>query len=81
MPFIHEMARRSPKNYQLWNHRRRVAFKRGAEYAQQVAAFLFLVSSRSAERKVHWRSEHAQQTGLRQMHAAICAMLVGHGCT
>ena len=40
MPFIHEMASRSPKNYQLWNHRRRVAFKRGAEYAQQVATFL-----------------------------------------
>ncbi len=36
MVFIKEMASRSPKNYQLWNHRRRFAFKRGASYAQEV---------------------------------------------
>lgn len=36
MAFINEMASRSPKNYQLWNHRRRVAFKRTAQHAQQV---------------------------------------------
>lgn len=37
-PFINEMASRSPKNYQLWNHRRRVAFKMGASHAQQVTS-------------------------------------------
>lgn len=36
MQFINEMASRSPKNYQLWNHRRRFAFKRGAFHAQEV---------------------------------------------
>ena len=36
MVFIKEMASRSPKNYQLWNHRRKFAIKRGASYAQEV---------------------------------------------
>ena len=36
MAFIKEMASRSPKNYQLWNHRRKFAIKRGASYAQEV---------------------------------------------
>lgn len=36
MVFIKEMASRSPKNYQLWNHRRKFAFKRGASHAQEV---------------------------------------------
>lgn len=35
MHFINEMASRSPKNYQLWNHRRRFALKRGAFHAQE----------------------------------------------
>lgn len=35
MSFINEMASRSPKNYQLWNHRRRFAFKRGVSHAQE----------------------------------------------
>ncbi|DBB06477.1 TPA: CAAX geranylgeranyltransferase alpha subunit [Trebouxia sp. C0004] len=39
MVFIKEMASRSPKNYQLWNHRRKFAFKRGASYAQEELAY------------------------------------------
>lgn len=39
MVFIEEMASRSPKNYQLWNHRRRFAFKRGPSHAQEELSY------------------------------------------
>ena len=36
VPFMNHVATTNPKNYQLWNHRRRFAFKRGAAQAQTV---------------------------------------------
>ena len=48
MSFINEMASRSPKNYQLWNHRRRFAFKRGVSHAQEVIlpTYAFIIGRR-----------------------------------
>ena len=37
VPFMNHVATTNPKNYQLWNHRRRFAFKRGAAQAQTVS--------------------------------------------
>lgn len=50
MQFINEMASRSPKNYQLWNHRRRLAFKRGPDYAQEVL-FAYITHSSCVSHK------------------------------
>lgn len=71
MPFINEMASRSPKNYQLWNHRRRVAFKRGAQHAQQVTSCLCVCSLHKCDCRVlpngtldHVHQESAVSTSL-----------------
>ena len=34
--FLYEMLMNNPKNYQLWNYRRRFAFHRGADHATEV---------------------------------------------
>ncbi len=34
--FLDQMLVNNPKNYQLWNYRRRFAFHRGADYAAEV---------------------------------------------
>ena len=43
VPFMNHVATTNPKNYQLWNHRRRFAFKRGAAQAQTVGDVWLLV--------------------------------------
>lgn len=45
--FLAALAADSPKNYQLWNHRRRLAFERGPAHALEVrlCAFSFSTSA------------------------------------
>ena len=43
--FLRGIAGMNPKNYQLWNYRRRVAMLRGAAHAQEVLGICALVLS------------------------------------
>ena len=38
--FLDQMLMHNPKNYQLWNYRRRFAFHRGALHATEVLALI-----------------------------------------
>lgn len=38
--FLDDMLELNPKNYQLWNYRRRFALKRGKGFEEEVKAFL-----------------------------------------
>lgn len=40
--FLEQMLMHNPKNYQLWNYRRRFAFHRGPEHASEVSTLTFL---------------------------------------
>ncbi|KAL0056146.1 hypothetical protein WJX82_008090 [Trebouxia sp. C0006] len=59
MAFIKEMASRSPKNYQLWNHRRKFAFKRGASYAQEELAYAAECLAEDAKNYHAWAHRQA----------------------
>ncbi|KAL3139973.1 hypothetical protein ABBQ38_004260 [Trebouxia sp. C0009 RCD-2024] len=78
MRFINEMASRSPKNYQLWNHRRRLAFKRGADYAQEELKYAAECLAEDAKNYHAWAHRQAivRQFGLWQQELDVVSELL-----
>ena len=66
VPFMNHVATTNPKNYQLWNHRRRFAFKRGAAQAQAVGDDWPLVMWCSSCRR------HPRPASRRDWHLGWC---------